>query len=102
CRVVMGAARTVTATFSATTAKKTLTLVISGRGVLSAPGGRCVGAGPAVTCRQLYTSGQRVTVRATPRARASFKGWGGGCTGKSSTCTLVLRAGRSVTATFAG
>jgi hypothetical protein len=102
CRVQMSAARTVTATFAAATAKATLTLVVDGRGILSAPGGRCVGAGATVTCQQAYPAGRRVTLKATPRARASFRGWGGGCAGMRPTCTLLLAAGRSVTATFSG
>jgi hypothetical protein len=102
CRVLMSSARTVSASFATPTAKRTLTLVVAGRGILSAPAGRCVGASPAVTCRQLYTAGERVTLKATPQARASFRGWGGGCTGRRTTCTLVLGAGRSVTATFDG
>jgi uncharacterized repeat protein (TIGR02543 family) len=102
CRVQMIAARTVSATFAAAAAKATLTLIVDGRGILSAPGGRCVGAGATVTCQQAYPAGRRVTLRATPRARASFRGWGGGCAGTRTTCTLLLAAGRSVTATFSG
>jgi hypothetical protein len=98
----MSTARTVSATFARATAKATLTLVVAGRGILSAPGGRCAGAGATVTCKQAYTAGQRVTLKATPRARASFRGWGGGCAGTRTTCTLLLAAGRSVTATFSG
>jgi hypothetical protein len=29
-----------------------------------------------------------------------FSGWGGGCRGTATTCTVVLRANTSVTATF--
>jgi len=102
CRVQMSAARTVSATFAAATAKATLTLVVAGNGILSAPGGRCVGAGTTVTCKQAYATGRRVTLKATPRARASFRRWDGGCSGRRTTCTLLLAAGRSVTATFSG
>src|SRR5207237_597680 len=37
---------------------------------------------------------------ATPAAGATFSGWGGACAGTVTTCTVVMTAAKSVTASF--
>jgi uncharacterized repeat protein (TIGR02543 family) len=102
CQVLMDAAKTVSASFSAPPPKVTLTLKVVGRGIVAAPGGRCVGTGRTLTCKQRYTVGTRVTLTETPARRAAFRGWSGACTGKKATCALRLTAAKSVTASFSG
>ena len=41
-----------------------------------------------------------MTLTATPAAGATFSGWGGSCTGTSTTCSVLMNAAKSVTATF--
>ena len=38
---------------------------------------------------------------AAPGSASEFKGWGGACSGTSTSCTVTMSAARSVTATFA-
>jgi hypothetical protein len=77
----------------------TLTVAIrgsAGGSVTSAPAG--VGCGSS--CSANYAAGTMVTLTATPGSQASFKGWGGGCSGAATTCTLAMSSAQSVRATF--
>lgn len=79
----------------------TFALTVSVRGsaagsVSSSPGGI---ACPA-TCAADFTSGEVVTLTATPGAGASFKEWSGACAGTALSCEVTMSAARSVTATF--
>ncbi len=47
-----------------------------------------------------YTSGQTVTLQATPSAGYTFSGWSGGLTGTANPATLTMNANKSVTANF--
>jgi uncharacterized repeat protein (TIGR02543 family) len=47
-----------------------------------------------------YTSGQTVTLQATPNAGYTFSGWSGDLTGTTNPATLVMNANKSVTANF--
>jgi len=47
-----------------------------------------------------FAAGQSVVLTASPATGRRFSGWSGGCRGAASTCTVVLRANTSVTATF--
>jgi uncharacterized repeat protein (TIGR02543 family) len=47
-----------------------------------------------------YTSGQTVTLEATPNAGYTFSGWSGALTGTTNPATLVMNANKSVTANF--
>ncbi len=69
----------------------------SGTGMVSStPSGISCGS----TCAATYQSGTKVTLTANPSANSTFVGWGGACSG-TSTCTVMLTANVSVTATFA-
>lgn len=50
-------------------------------------------------CSQRYLSGTTVILTATPANGARFVGWGGACSG-TGTCSVVLKAATSVSATF--
>ncbi|HET9846464.1 MAG TPA: hypothetical protein VFQ02_11975 [Nitrospira sp.] len=95
CVVVMIGDQTVTANFVAAAPPPpvTLTVTVSGAGtVTSNPGGiSCPG-----TCSAGFAPGTNVVLTATPGAGSSFSG---DCTGTSS-CSIVMDANRTVTATF--
>lgn len=107
CVVTVTAATSVTATFNAPPPPPpppppptfTLSVVKAGSAsgtstVTSAPAGITCGA----TCSASFPSGTSVTLTAV--AGSFFMGWsGGGCSG-TGTCTVVLSANTTVTATF--
>ena len=77
----------------------TLTVQVEGDAsgtVTSSPAGINCGS----DCTESYDQGTGVTLTATPAAGATFAGWGGACTGTTTTCTLTMNGPRSVTATF--
>ncbi|MDE2180274.1 MAG: M36 family metallopeptidase [candidate division NC10 bacterium] len=89
-------------TFTCTSGQQfTLTVTTRGSGlgtVTSAPTGiSCTVPG---TCTTNFTSGTAVTLTASPGVGATFKQWGGACSGTATTCSLTLTANQSVTATF--
>ena len=75
----------------------TLHVQVSGSGtVTSSPDGiDCPTA-----CSESFDSGMRVALTAHPASGESFLGWGGGCSGSSSTCTLALDVEKTVAARF--
>ncbi len=75
----------------------TLHVQVSGSGtVTSSPDGiDCPSA-----CSESFDSGMRVALTAHPAAGESFLGWGGGCSGSSSTCTLTMDVEKIVAAKF--
>lgn len=82
-------------------AGSTLSLSISKPGngsgtVTSAPSG--INCGTA--CSAPFTAGTSVTLTATPAAGSTFTGWSGACSGADTSCSLVMNADNSVTATF--
>jgi peptidoglycan/xylan/chitin deacetylase (PgdA/CDA1 family) len=96
CHVTMGAARTVTATF--TLNKYLLTISPEGNGsgtVTSSPSGVNCGS----TCSASFDYNTTVTLTANPATGSTFSGWSGLCTGTGS-CEVTMSAARSVTATF--
>jgi hypothetical protein len=95
CPVEMDQVRTVTATF---VRQVTLTVRIGGSGsVRSTPAGITC----PEDCAELYDSGTRVTLTATPAAGWRLQGWSGeGCSGSNVSCTVEMDQARTVTATF--
>ena len=97
CFVAMADHRTVTATFSEI--RHTLTVNRSGTGsgtVTSSPSGIDCGD----DCSHDYGHGTTVTLSAAPASNSTFAGWGGACTGTSTTCAVTMDQARTVTATF--
>jgi len=64
---------------------------------ISKNGKGTVTANPAASS---YASGTAVTLTATPDIGQPWVGWGGACSGTSTTCTLTMDADKSVTANF--
>lgn len=90
-----------TATATLTEAVPTHTLSVSRTGsgsgtVTSTPGGISCGA----ACSAQFAAGRNVTLIESPAAGSTFAGWGGGCSGNGTTCTVPMSSDRSVTATF--
>lgn len=96
CSVTMDASRNVTARFE----PLTLAVSLSGAGigtVTSLPAGIDCGA---VCTTDGYAAGTPVTLTARPDANSVFVGWGGDCSGTSTTCRVTMSAARRVTAQF--
>jgi M6 family metalloprotease-like protein len=97
CTVTMDAARSVTAAFNI--ARHQLSVAKSGTGVgtvTSSPAGISCGA----ACSAEFAAGQSVTLTAAAASGSTFAGWGGACSGSSSTCTVTMNAAKSATAAF--
>lgn len=103
CTVTMTLAKSVTATFKASSpGTQSLTLEVSGAGEVSASGGTCSStSGKTKLCSQSYSSGKEVALTAKAAAGSVFAGWKGACTGVKKTCTVTLSSFAQVTATFA-
>jgi uncharacterized repeat protein (TIGR02543 family) len=86
--LVMNANKSVTANFTAVPASYTLTIGAANGTVTKTPN------------QTSYTSGQTVTLQATPNTGYTFSGWTGDLTGSTNPATLVMNANKSVTATF--
>ena len=86
------------ATSAATLARLTVTRAGAGSGsVSSAPPGIDCG----LTCSGLFPVGSGVTLTAQSAAGSTFTGWGGACSGNSTTCTVSVTQATGVSATFA-
>jgi uncharacterized protein (TIGR03437 family) len=80
------------------TSNFTLTVMRTGTGsglITSSP----VGINCGNTCLAAFAGGTSVTLSPLPSSGAAFGGWSGACSGSGS-CTLVLDANKTVTATF--
>lgn len=98
CTLTMTVAKSVTALFSNTVTKHTLTVQKAGNGtgtVASNPAGIACGT----DCTQSYNQGTSVTLTATPAAGSKFAGWSGACAGVGA-CVVSMTAAKTVTATF--
>jgi hypothetical protein len=51
-------------------------------------------------CYGVYNPGATVTLTAKPNSGSAFSQWGGACAGNALTCTVLLNAESSVSATF--
>lgn len=90
--------------FASEATSHTLTLSKSGIGtgtVTSVPAGIDCGTSCSSTSAS-FASGTTVRLTASAGASSSFSGWGGACSGTSSTCEIVLNQAASVTANFSG
>jgi M6 family metalloprotease-like protein len=99
CTVTMTSARNVTATFTSLANNLALSIGGSSSGtVISSPGGINCGA----TCAASFASGATVTLTAGAGAGGTFREWrGDSCSGSiSSTCSITMKADKSVTAVF--
>ena len=74
-----------------------LTVTKSGSGTVSSD---VAGISCGSDCSESYLNGTVVTLTATSASGYAFNGWGGACTGTTTTCTLSMTAAKSVTATF--
>src|ERR1022692_618098 len=98
CSVLLTAADSVTATFGPTSPSYALTVTMAGMGtgtVTSTPAGITC---PTI-CSASFAQNTQVTLNEIPRANNSFTGWSGACKG-AATCSVLLTAADSVTATF--
>jgi hypothetical protein len=73
-----------------------LTVSVKGAGSVKGTGIDCPSA-----CTHNYPAGTSVALTATPAKGATFAGWSGACSAKSS-CNVTMSANQSVTATFNG
>lgn len=100
CTISMTAAQSVSAAFTALP-PYTLSVTKTGTGtgaVASSPTGINCGA----TCSAGFASGTSVVLAAVADAGSTFSGWSGACSGAGATCTVVMSAAKSVTASFTG
>jgi PKD repeat protein len=97
CKVMMSAAKEVTAEFKSTVKPKfklKVTKLGSGSGTISGPGISCPG-----DCEEEFTEGTAVELTAAPGGEAEFVKWGGACTG-SGACKVTMSAAREVSGEF--
>jgi len=86
-----------TTTTTTTTYQLTVTAPASGMGTItSSPAGiNC-----PTTCSASFNQNAQVTLTETPGTGDFFSGWGGSCSGTSTTCSLKITAATTVNATF--
>jgi len=99
CTVTMNADTSVTATFNTSSQTFTLQTSLGGSAsgtVTSSPSGINCGS----DCSEVYAINTSVTLTASAGSGASFKEWGGACSGTSTTCTVAMSAAKSAKATF--
>lgn len=98
CTVTLTANKTVSAAFTGSTAQGTLTVTVTGSGRVVGAGIDC-GQGNT-DCTEVYAANTTVTLAEIPASGATFAGWGGSCSGQTTTCTVVVTGAKAVTATF--
>jgi hypothetical protein len=95
CTVLMDASQSVSANFEAI--RRRLSLSKAGNGeVTSVPSGLKCGD----VCTADFVMGAQILLQATPHAGSTFAGWSGACSGSSETCTLIMDAAHTVSASF--
>lgn len=73
----------------------TMTVASVGNGTVTATGINC-----GTDCQGDFTANTNAVITATPTAGNTFSGWSGACTGTNPTCTVVMNAAKTATATF--
>lgn len=98
CNLTLTASQQVTATFNVTQSNPTLTVVVSGSGlVTSSP----AGISCPTTCGASFKGGTQITLTEAPATGSYFTGWSGsGCSGTNPTCVLTLNSSEQVNAGF--
>ncbi len=100
CTLSLNQARNVTATFTLQTFLLTVTKTGTGSGsVTSTPAGIACEVG-CTTANATFDYNTSVTLTATPASSSYFGGWGGGCSGTATGCTVSMTQARSVSADF--
>lgn len=95
---VVGSTKSVTATFTSTTAPTsyTLTATAGTGGSVSGSGLTCSGS----TCTGTFSSGASTTVTATASNGYTFSGWTGCSSTSGATCTVNITGNQTVSASF--
>lgn len=111
CTVTITQPLTISASFAAGVAPPppTHTLAVqagasgSASGSVTATGISCFidGTTQSGDCSENFNEGTSVTLTVTPAGNNTFLGWGGACSGTSSTCMVTMSQARTVTASFA-
>ena len=99
CSITMTANKSVMANFTANQVTYTLSVTNQNPGggtVTSTDGGINCGG----DCSQTYTPGVSVTLGANPSAGYVFAGWGGSCSGTSTTYQIAMNSSKLCTAAF--
>lgn len=94
CDVSLRAATSVGALFAP--ARLGLVISVSGRGAVSGAGAPC----RVTRCPRAATSYTPLRLRARPAAGWRLAGWGGACTGRTSTCQVAMTKATAVRARF--
>jgi phospholipase C len=94
--LALGGCRGIVASPPSENVTMSVTMAGTGAGTVtsSPPGISCPGM-----CSASFPQNTQVTLSETPAASDVFSGWSGGCTG-NATCSIMLSAANSVTATF--
>jgi phospholipase C len=98
CTLTLTTNQVVTATFN--TAPILTVSVVDNGGATGTVSSNPSGISCQPTCSASFPVNTQVTLTETPGAGTTFGGWGGACSGNSSTCQLTLAANQQVTATF--
>jgi uncharacterized repeat protein (TIGR02543 family) len=99
CTLTMDVDRSVTATF---TAAVPLSVQVNGNGSVTGGTGVINCGNGATVCTGTFAPNATVTLIASITTGATFAGWSGACGGTTTTCTVLMSAAKSVTATFTG
>jgi uncharacterized repeat protein (TIGR02543 family) len=100
CTVAMNSNLSATATFTQNAVNYTLTVNESGQGTVTSTDGKINCTNGAGTCSATYAGGTPVTLNETPASNWTFSGWSGTCSGNNPSCSVVVNASVTATATF--
>ncbi|MBF0486691.1 MAG: VCBS repeat-containing protein, partial [Nitrospirae bacterium] len=101
CTLTMSSAKTVSATFAASSNSYLLTVTSPSNGTISSTSNDIICGTGGTTCSKSYTSGTPVILTAIPDSGYAFTSWGGACIGTTgNSCTVTMSSAKSVAATF--